>query len=252
MAPGCGGEQDTVEVAEVRVAERAATRAVVHVETTLPTACEVLHGTSESELDRSASEPEIEAAGLSMIHDIVLEDLRPDTKYYFRARVVDRENTEALSEIDSFTTEDAPESELGVNVALLDQGARVASVSSNWGAGANDSSYGGNQAFDGRMATEWSSDGDGDEAWIELDFREERQLTAFAFRSREMKDQTGIIRRLALVFDDQETRGPFDTPDPSVRYEFELEPPAVARRVWVRAIETSGGNTGAREIEFYE
>ncbi len=68
-----------------------------------------------------------------------------------------------------------------------------------------------------------------------------------------MSDGSSIIRKLELRFDgDGEVRGPFETPDPDVRYEFALSPPLDAQRVLLRALETSGGNTGAREIEFYE
>lgn len=40
--------------------------------------------------------------------------------------------------------------------------------------------------IDGQIATEWSSDGDGDEAWLELELDQERRLVGFGYRSRMM------------------------------------------------------------------
>lgn len=249
----CGGERDTVEFSNLRVEEIGATRAVIRFDTSLPTSCEVLYGGSRSKLDQSATDPDMEPGQLVTTHQVPLEDLAPDTGYFWRARAVDRENAVFLSEVDSFTTLTMQGSGLGANVALLENGAVVVAVSSNWGGGDNDSTYGANKAFDGQMTTAWSSAGDGDEAWVELDFGSERELRTFAFRSREMSDKSSIISKLQLVFDEgAETRGPFETPEPSERYQFELDPPVVAERVRLEALETSGGNTGAREIEFYE
>ena len=53
---------------------------------------------------------------------------------------------------------------LGPNLALMENGASVAGVSSNFGGGANDSAFGAANALDGDPATEWSSESDGDQA----------------------------------------------------------------------------------------
>ena len=248
----CGGEQATTELTELRIEEVAAHRAAVRFETSLPTSGEVLFGTSDDELDRTASDVAMVPGDLSFTHEVPLEDLDPDTKYYWRARAVDRDNAVLLTEIDSFTTPDADPMEQGDNVALPGAEAKVFEVSSNWGGGKNDSIYGADHAFDGKMASEWASDGEGDEAWVELEFGGLRRITSFAFRSRHMSDGTSIIRRVELAFDGDTERGPFDVPDPTERTLFPIEPPVEASRVRIKAVETSGGNTGAREIEFYE
>jgi len=249
---GCGGEQGTTELSELRIEEITGTRAVVRFETSQPSSGEVLFGTSDEALDQTAKDVAMVPGDLSFTHEVPLEDLEPDTKYYWRARAVDRDNATLLTDLDSFTTEDAELAPEADNVALLSAGAEVFEVSSNWGAGDDDSTYGANHAFDGKMASEWASDGDGDEAWVELELGELRRITSWAFRSRHMADGTAIILKVELAFDGDTERGPFDVPDPTERYLFAIEPPVEASRVRIKAVDTSGGNTGAREISFYE
>lgn len=251
-AIACGGEQATTELSQLRVEEVAGNRAVVRFETSLPTSGEVQFGTSEDELDRSAIDVAMAPGELSFVHEVPLEDLEPDTEYTWRARAVDRDHAVVLTEPDSFTTLDDESEAEGDNVALRSAGAKVFEVSSNWGGGKNDSTYGADHAFDGKMASEWASDGEGDAAWIELEFGGLRRITGFGFRSRHMSDGSSVIRRVELAFDGDTERGPFDAPDATQRYLFPIEPPVEASRVRIEAVETTGGNTGAREIEFYE
>jgi hypothetical protein len=63
-----------------------------------------------------------------------------------------------------------------------------------------------------------------------------------------MGDGSSIIRSFRLVIDGV-TVGPFSSPDPAQRYRFDLVPPVDAQVVRFEAVETTGGNTGAREIE---
>ena len=249
---GCGGERTTTELTALWVQDVAGTRATVRFETSLPTSGEVAFGTSADELERTAKDVAMDPGELSFSHEVPLEDLEPDTEYFWRARAVDRDNTVLWTELDAFTTLDtAPEPEAD-NVALRSAGAKVFEVSSNWGGGKNDSIYGADHAFDGKMATEWASDGEGDEAWIELEFGSLRRITGFGFRSRHMSDGSSSMRRVELAFDGDTERGPFDVPDATQRYLFPIEPPVSASRVRIKAVETTGRNTGAREIEFYE
>ncbi|HEU5075094.1 MAG TPA: discoidin domain-containing protein [Polyangiaceae bacterium] len=249
----CGGERATVELIDLRIEEIEGTRAVVRFETSLPTSGEVRFGASDEALDRTALDVAMEPGELSFTHEVPLEDLEPEAEYFWRARAVDRDNAVLLTEVDSFTTLDAAEPMPSAdNVALPSAGAAVFDVSSNWGGGENDSTYGANHAFDGHMASEWASDGDGDGAWIELEFGGLRRITSFAFRSRHMADGSSSIRRVELAFDGDTERGPFDVPDATRRYLFSIEPPVEASRVRLKAVESTGGNTGAREIQFYE
>ena len=248
----CGGERASVELSQLRVEEIGARRAVVRFETSLPTSCEVLYGLMPDALENSATDPNMDPGQLSLSHEVPLEDLSPETKYYYRARVQDREGSVYFSETSDFFTEEDSGTELGENLALLSGAAHVVGVSSNWAGGDNDSGFGANKAFDGQMATEWSSNGDGDGAWVELDLGGERTLSRLGFRSRQMTDGSSIIQRLELSLDDGSvTLGPFATPDPAVRYEFSFEPISVTT-IRLVVLESTGGNTGAKEIELYE
>ena len=104
------------------------------------------------------------------------------------------------------------------------------------------------------MGTEWATDGDGDEASITIELTSEQTLRRFLFRSRKMPDGSSIITSVQLVVGQgtgRRTIGPFETPDPDVAYTFDLEPPLITRVVTVEAVTTTGGNTGAREIQLF-
>jgi len=119
--------------------------------------------------------------------------------------------------------------------------ATVASVSSEFSnvfAAAN--------AIDGNPATEWSSRGDGDDAFITIDLGSERAVSAIRFVTREMSDGSSIATTYTVAVDG-EVFGPFDAG---------LDPPLIdvnfTGRVLRFDIESStGGNTGAAEIEVF-
>ena len=136
-------------------------------------------------------------------------------------------------------------------MALLEFGTSIAEVSSNFGGAANGEAWGAEMAIDGNIASEWATNGDGDDAFIALQFAEVKILTGFAFRSRKMPDGSSIIRSVRLIFDDGAELGPFETPDPDQRDVFGFETPISTQSVRLEAVETSGGNTGAKEIEFF-
>ncbi len=92
--------------------------------------------------------------------------LQPDTVYYARLQGVGPDGTLYRSEEFTFRTLPAGAGGGGaVNLASPQVGARVVGVSSNYGSGSDDSSYGALKAVDGNPSTQWSSDGEGDEAW---------------------------------------------------------------------------------------
>jgi len=238
---------DVIRFGDLRTEEIAARRAVVRFTTETPTSCEVDFGTAAQTLDQTATDPSMAQGELSTDHEVPLEDLVPATTYFWRGRVVDADGQMALTEVLSFTTLGDDATTGLQNFAL---GAAVVEVSSTFGGGGDDSTWGANKAFDGRMATEWATDGDGDAAHVTVDFGFVRKVTHFAFRSREMADGTSIVTQVQLRFDGGEPVGPFDTPDPDVRYEFRLEQGVAAQTATLEAVETTGGNTGAREVEF--
>jgi len=256
---GCGGDggdarEPGVEFLDLRVEDLAFDRAVVRFETNIETTCEVEYGLGRAEYEFSATDPDMDPDNpFALDHRVPLEDLPPAVTVHYRAKATTRGGRTFYSEPDSFVTLEA--SDVGTagmaNVALLESGARVAGVSSNFGGGENDSSFGADAAFDGQMTTEWSSDGDGDDAFVEIELERSRAIEAFGFRSRMMTDGSSIIERVLLIFDGATELGPFETPDPDERYLFEFDEAVTASRVRIEAVDTSGGNTGAKEIELY-
>jgi hypothetical protein len=236
----------------LRVEDIGGNRAVVRFDTTIETTCEVEFGTDASELGFSATDPNMDPDDpYDVEHEVPLEDLLADTRYFFRARATDRNDEIYVSEVASFST---TELEGGVvlreNVALAALGTLGVEVSSTFGGGDDESSWGANHAIGGLMSADWARNGDGDDRYLVLDFGQERQLEAFAFRSRKMTDGTSIISQVALTIDGVEF-GPYLTPNPDQVYKFGFQSPVRALRVRVDAVVTTGGNAGAKEIQFF-
>ena len=136
----------------------------------------------------------------------------------------------------------------GQNVALISAGAHVTAVSSNYGGGALDSPFGANNAIDGDLVTEWSSDGDGDKAWIEIDLGKAYEIGAVGFRTRTMGTSAQIERfQVSPIGARRSGRSICRTRDPSTISGVS----AKARRLRFEVLKSSGGNTGASAIEVY-
>ena len=136
----------------------------------------------------------------------------------------------------------------GPNLALLENGASVAGVSSNFGGGANDSAFGAANALDGDPATEWSSASDGDGAWIDVELASVTNVTSVGFWSRTMGD-SAQVNAFQVTTDRGETYGPFPVDDATAIYRFDTK--FITKRLRFELLDTSGGNTGALEIEVY-
>lgn len=261
-AGGCGSHGDdllpaqdaaveqTLAFNNLRIEEVSARRAVVRFDTSRPTRCEAEWGFSSGSIENVATDPNMDPGTLLLQHEVPLEDLPPNATVYLRARATDAANNTYYSDVIHFQTLDGEAGPGGTNVAQISMGAFIAQVSSNFGGAGNAEAWGANQAIDGAMGTEWSSWGNGDDAWLEIHLGRERTLKRFAFRSRKMTDGTSIISSVRLVLDGRPTEA-FSTPDPDIRYEFTL-PTTTARSVRVEAVTTTGGNTGIKEVELFE
>jgi hypothetical protein len=235
---------------DLRVEELTAHRAVVRFTTNQPASCEAEYGAGDR-LDLRATDPDMAPGQRVIDHRVPLEDLLADTGYQLRARVEDEDGRVSYSGTIDFRTPTATSAPAGINRALSMNGARVAEVSSNWAHGSNSDPFGAELAIDGKMATEWSTHGDGDGAYLVIELPQAASIAAVGFRSREMTDGSSIIRKIRVLPEGAAAIGPLDTPDPSQRYLFQLDEPVVAARWRIEAVETSGGNTGAREIELW-
>lgn len=136
----------------------------------------------------------------------------------------------------------------GPNLALPENGGSVSDFSSSFGRGTADSPFGANSAIDGNPGTEWSSFGDGDEAFIEITLAERTRVTSIGFWTRTMGTSAEIFS-FNVVTDEGETFGPFTLDGASAIKYFDTDFTATELRF--APAESSGGNTGAVEIEIY-
>jgi hypothetical protein len=212
----------------------------------VPIVCNVAYGTDTSYGRLSL----MAMTGPLTDHDVQLLGLEPSTTYHFRVTVTDQKANVYGSDDSTFTTSegDGNDQPSGRNVAAPAAGAKVVGVSSNWADGNLDSSFGGNKAIDGDPSTAWSSDGDGDGAWIEIELDQKYDLDAIGFWTRTM-GTTAQISRFTVSTEAGSQLGPFDLPDAATIYYFNVQVQAKRLRFEVDA--SSGGNTGAVEIEVY-
>jgi hypothetical protein len=220
--------------------------ATLLVKTTLPVACSVVYGTTPA-YGQIATDSDM-AGGAHSDHHPLLTGLTPDTLYHARLQGVGPDGTLYRSLEYTFRTAPAPAASGQPNLALLEAGARLVGVSSNFGDGPDDGPWGGLNALDGDGATAWSSDGDGDEAWIEIELAAPAHVTQISFWSRTM-GSTAEIHSFQIVTDRGETFGPFELADAGQSYIFATD--FTAGRLRFEALTSSGGNTGAVEIEVY-
>ena len=212
------------------------TTADFSVATNIPVACAVVYGTDAS-FGSIAVDNDMQD-GAHVDHGPLLTGLMPDTEYHYVLQGSDAAGTIYRSEVRTFRTPPALETGLEPNVATAGSVIAASSEFSGTFAAAN--------AIDGDLGTEWSTDGDGDDAWIEIDLGQTRQITAVAFRTRQMTDGTAITDTFTIMIDDR-FFGPFVAgPEPTV-----LDQATGGRIVRIDADDTTGGNTGATEIEIF-
>jgi hypothetical protein len=126
-----------------------------------------------------------------------------------------------LSEVMTFTTPPAGTS-VTENLASPAMGAEIVGYSSAFGdAGINDR-WGAAAAFDDNPNSEWSSAGDGDEAWVEVKLDGRARVDSVEFQSRAMSDGSAITLAFTITTDDGEVLGPFAVPDANSSYDFDV------------------------------
>ncbi len=216
------------------------TSANLTVDTNIPVACAVIFGTDDS-YGSIAVDNDMQG-GAHHDHGPVLSGLLPDTEYQYILQGSDAAGTLYRSEPLTFRTPPASadpiDAAIGNNVAVDGTVVNVSSEFSDAFRAAN--------AIDGDTSTQWSTAGDGDNASIEIDLGQTQLITAVAFRTRQMTDGTAITETFTIQIDG-ETLGPYPAgPEPAV-----LDQAISGRTVRIDAEQTTGGNTGATEIEIY-
>ncbi|MGH2363011.1 MAG: discoidin domain-containing protein [bacterium] len=220
-----------------------ATSAVVTMKTTAPAFCQLNYGPTP----QYGQMRRMTMSGPMSDHRILLPGLQPDTVYHVRITAVDvQARIYQSGDLTFKTLAAAANRPAGRNVASVSAGARVVGVSSNYRGQGIAGTYGGNQAIDGDPATEWSSNGDGDAAWIEVELARPYRISAIGFWTRTM-GSTAQIQEFDVVADGKIRLGPFTLRDAAGMHYFPVD--VMAKRLRFNARKSNGGKTGALEVE---
>ena len=200
----------------------------------------MVFGRDESVADGTATDDDM-GEGAHTDHAAVMRGLLPDAEYFYRVQGEDADGARYRSELRTFRTPAADATSTpGANVAV---GAGVVDVSSEFSG-----TFTAANAVDGDPATEWSSAGDGDGSSITIDLGRAVDVVGVALRSRSMGDGTSVVETFTVTVDGGRTYGPFDAGTTFTVNEAEF----TGQVLRIDAEDTSGGNTGAAEIEVYE
>ncbi|MGD9702901.1 MAG: discoidin domain-containing protein [Ilumatobacteraceae bacterium] len=178
-------------------------------------------------------------------HDVFLPGSVPGRTYYFRVQGSTADGTLYRSETATFTIPDSGASGLpsdtGEPRRNLAADATVVDVSSEFS-----SAFAASNAIDDSGITEWSSAGDGDDAFITIDLGAASDIAGVEFITRSMLDGTAITTTYTVTVDDGASYGPFPAGTP---VEPNFAAVAATGRVFRFDVATStGGNVGAVEI----
>jgi hypothetical protein len=222
------------------------TDAVLIFQSSIPLACSVIYGKTTA-YGQIAVDQDM-AGGAHTDHHPVLSGLDPETEYHYRVQGTAADGTLFIGTDGTFRTLPAQE-KVETNLASLEAGARVVAVSRNFGGAANDEAWGANSAIDGDRATAWSSAGDGNEAFIEIELAGPAQLYAVEVWTRLMSDGSSQIFAFTLTTDSGQVLGPFTLQDAEQAYRFDVD--VTARSLRLDVTDSSGGNTGLVEFAAY-
>lgn len=225
-----------------------AERGIFRVATTEPMICAIVWGETE-ELGRLNNSLAMNGTGIVQ-HDVFLPGAVPGVEYYFRVQGSTADGTLYSSEIDTFVIAPLDGGEVGdggdggggtvehgPNLAL---GATVVDVSSEFS-----DAFAADLALDDKGTTEWSSAGDGDDAFITIDLGARREIAGVEFITRSMLDGTAVTETYTVTIDG-ERFGPFTAGtarDPGF-----AAVDATGRQVRFDVETSTGGNVGAVDV----
>jgi len=243
-APRAAGVGDFAEIQATDIViepDPSGAGAVLRVVTSLDVACAVSFGPTDA-LGFIATDTDM-AGGGHTNHQPLMRGLTAGTTYFYQVSGIAPDGALFQSGVMQFTYDPGESSTPVVRAPapnVIDL-ASVTEVSSQYS-----DAYSGANAIDGDLATEWSSNGDGDDAYIVLDFGEDMQFEGVGFRTREMSDGTSITTSFTVTVDGR-VYGPFEAgPGMSIGL-FQ----ALGEKLRIDVETSTGGNTGAIEIEVY-
>ena len=223
------------------------TSATISFDSGVPTVCNAPFGLTD-DYGQVATIPML--SGATTDHVLTFSDLDSGTTYHYQIIVTDNHGNVYQSGDFTFATDE--EAEVAgdeTNWLALDSGAKVIEVSSNFGGAENDQNWGANMALDNKVSTAWSSDGDGDEAFITVQLAQPVAITSMAVQTRFMTNDTAQIFSFTVTTDRGEVLGPFELDDADQAYEFKVAVVASSLRFEVES--SNGGNTGFVSLAAY-
>jgi len=230
----------------IQISDVSDTSVQLDATTSLPMACVFVYGETP-EFGQMALDSLMGAAA-HQEHAIILTGLEPDTEYYYRVQGSDEAGNLYMSETYTFRT--LPEiATTTSNLLSSDNGAQLIGYSSVYGDGPVDGQYGAMNALDDDPLTQWSSAGDGDNAWLEVELEQRSRINEVVFWTRAMSNDTAQIYTFTITTETGEVYGPFELPDAEQSYTFNVE--IVAQRLRFDVESSNGGNTGALDIAVY-
>jgi hypothetical protein len=228
-------------VGPLAVSDITSSTATLKISTTVDLACVVVFGAANS-CGRLALDSDM-GASAHREHRVLMRGLEPDTVYRYRLQGSAPDGTLYASNTMTFRTaalSGRPDA-LGVNVATVARGARVTRVSSEFS-----SAFGAVNAIDGNASTEWSTAGDGNDALITVTLPKPVTVSGFGLWTRTM-GSSAQIRRFEVLNENGDRFGPFDVADAKSVHRFAAT--GSGRSFTFRVLDSSGGNTGAVEVE---
>ena len=224
------------------------THATLSFVSSIPLACAVVYGKS-SDYGMIAVDQDMNG-GARTDHNPLMSGLEADTEYHYRVQGSAADGTIYIGEEGTFRTPPA-ESSNEVNQASLAAGAQVIAVSSNFGGASNEQTWGANSALDENPATAWSSNGDGNDVFIDVQLAEASQPHAVEVWSRSMSDGSAKISQFTLTTNTGQQLGPFTLPDTTQAYRFDVDISDTIQSLRLDVTESTGGNTGLMEFAIY-
>ncbi len=233
------------EGAAPSIVDITATDARLTFVSSIPLACSVVYGKS---LDFGQVSIDANMNGGAIIdHNPTLSGLETDTLYYYRVQGTDAAGKIYWNPTATFKTSGG--TAIDNNLLSLNNGATIKAVSSNFSGASHSETWGANSAIDGSNATAWSSNGDGDNAFIEITLAESKQIETVEVFSRSMTDGTAKILTFTITTDSGEVL-PFSLPNTEQAHQFPFNRQTSSIRLDV--VSSSGGNTGLIEMKAYE